>query len=286
MGLDSIVSIAKKEIMDNIRNKWVIIITIIFTSLTLLASYAGSIFGSGWQDLSGTISTMSTLVQYLVSIIALVLGYSAIIGEIEKGSMSSLIALPTNRKEILFGKFIGLGTILAIAVLIGFGLAGIIISFNVGNVNYGEYLFFIGSSIFMGLIFLNIGLLLSTLFNKRSTAMGSAIFVWVLFAIIWIFITSAIVVASGTVQAGTTNPASIELPVAYWASNFFNPLSSYSSFVSLNIESIQNTMVSAYGELGITPPLYFNSTNMLISMIIWFIAPLLIAFWRFGNKDI
>lgn len=286
MSFNSIISIAKKEVMDNIRNKWVIIITIIFTALTLLASYAGSIFGSGWQDLAGTINSMSSLVQYLISIIALILGYSAIIGEIEKGSMSSLLALPTTRKEILFGKFIGLGTILTTSVLIGFGLAGVIIGLNVGEVNYGEYLFFIASSIFMGLIFLSIGLFLSTVFKKRSAAMGGAIFVWVLFAIIWIFIVGAIIVASGTFQTNTSSPGNIEIPDAYWASKFFNPLSSYSSFVSLNIESIHSTQFTQFSNLGISPPGFYNSTNMLISMIIWFVSPLALAFWRFDKKEI
>ena len=89
--IHNIYSITKKEILDNIRNKWVIILTIIFTALTLLASYAGSIMSSGWQDLSGTIGSMIALVQYLISIIALILGYSAIIGEIESGSMNSLL---------------------------------------------------------------------------------------------------------------------------------------------------------------------------------------------------
>ena len=95
MELNSIFYIAKKEILDNIRNKWVIILTIIFAALALLASYATSIFSTGWQDLSGTINSMIILVQYIISIIALVLGYSSIIGEIESGSMNSLISLPT-----------------------------------------------------------------------------------------------------------------------------------------------------------------------------------------------
>jgi Cu-processing system permease protein len=276
--------IAKKEIMDNIRNKWVIITTIIFVSLTILASYAGSIYGSGWQDLSGTISTMSTLVQYLVSIIALILGYSAIIGEIEKGSMNSLLSLPTTRKEIIFGKFIGLGAILSLSILIGFGVAGIIIGLNVDGVNYAEFLFFIAASIFMGLIFLNIGLCLSTVLKKRSTAMGSAIFIWVLFAIIWIFIVSAIIIASGTLQQeNIQTPEDITIPDAYWASNFFNPLSAYSSYISLNIESISDMQFDLF---GFTAPAYFNSSNLLLSMIIWFISPLAIALWKFEKRDI
>ncbi|GAG19406.1 unnamed protein product, partial [marine sediment metagenome] len=140
MELNIIFSIAKKEILDNVRNKWIIILTIIFASLTLVVSYFGSIFSQGWQDFGVTISGMMSLVQFLIPIIGLMLGYAAIIGEIEKGSMSSLLSLPADRLEILLGKFFGLGGILSFTTFIGFGVAGIIIAANVSGVNYADYL--------------------------------------------------------------------------------------------------------------------------------------------------
>lgn len=289
MMLANIYSITKKEILDNIRNKWVIILTIIFTSLTLLASYAGSILSSGWQDLSGTISSMIVLVQYLISIIALILGYSAIIGEIESGSMSSLLSLPTTRNEILLGKFFGLGTILSISIFIGFGLAGIIIGLNVDNVNYGEYLFFIAASILMGLIFLSIGFCISTVFKKRSSAMGAAIFTWVFFAIIWLFIIAAIVIATNSSLLDTSNASQsphqidINIPEVVYISEFFNPISSYSELISLNVGTVDT---SAYENLDLGPPDYINSINMFLAMCIWLFSFLLLAFWRFNKKDI
>ena len=58
MILNSIFIIAKKEILDNVRNKWIIILTIIFASLALVVSYFGSIFSQGWQNFGATISGM------------------------------------------------------------------------------------------------------------------------------------------------------------------------------------------------------------------------------------
>jgi len=282
MELNSIFYISKKELLDNVRNKWVIIITIIFTALTLLASYAGSIFSSGWQDLGGTISSMTALVQYLISIIALILGYSAIIGEIEKGSMSSLLSLPTTRTEILIGKFLGLGSILTLSIIIGFGLAGLIIGFNVPNVNYGEYFFFILASILMALIFLSIGLFLSTVFKKRSTAMGSAIFIWVFFAIIWLFIVAAIIVASNTIS-DIESGGEFRLPDAYYASNFFNPISSYSQLLQLNIGSLSGNSVEQF---GFETPDFISNASMTLSMFIWLFSFLFLAYFAFKRKDI
>ncbi|RLF31840.1 MAG: hypothetical protein DRM98_04930 [Thermoplasmata archaeon] len=276
--LDIIINIAKKEFIDNIRNKWIIIITILFISLTLLASYAGSIYSEGWQDLGSTMSVMGGLVNFLITIIALILGYSAIIGEIEKGSMDSLLSLPAKRIEIILGKFFGLGIVLTFAILTGFGTAGIIIGFNVHNVNYVEYLIFIGATILVGLVFLSIGIFLSCLFRKRSTAMGSAILVFFLFTILWRFIVVALLFFINAFDIKNAT-----LPDWYLALNFFNPINAYEILLSLNIPSLAMQQVEAI-TFGYTS--FLNTTNVLIALILWLLTPLILACWVFKNKDI
>ena len=230
MSTAVILNIAKKEIMDNIRNKWIIMISLLFTALTVLVSYAGSVFSDGWQDLTITIAGMSAIVQYLISIIALMLGYNAIVGEIEKGSMSSLLLSPAKRIEVLIGKFLGLGSVLSFTILVGFGIAGIIIGLNVSDADYLTYLVFIGTSILMGLVFLSLGLFLSSLFQRRSSAMGGAIFLWFLFSIIWQFIMAGILIASGLLA----NPESFDIPDWYYVIQFLNPMGVYGMIINLN----------------------------------------------------
>ena len=143
--MNEIVAIAKKEFMDNWRNKWVIAVSSIFVILTLVISYFGSGFGSGgvgWKDLDVTIAGMMTLVSILIPIIGLMLGYAAIVGEREKGSLELLLSYPVKREEVIAGKFIGLGAVMAMANFIGFGIAGIIIGINVKDVAWGDYFIF------------------------------------------------------------------------------------------------------------------------------------------------
>jgi Cu-processing system permease protein len=269
--------IAKKEIMDNIRNKWVIIISILFAALAILVSYAGSLFSEGWQDFGLTISGMSALVQYIISIIALILGYSAIIGEIEKGSMSSLLTLRTTRLEILLGKLLGLGIILSISILIGFGLAGIVIGLNISDANYLQYVVFIAVSILMGLTFLSLGFFISCIFNRRATAMGGAIFLWVFFAIIWSLISAGLLVATVDI----TNITS--LPDWYFGFQLLNPLGPYGGFISLNIGPIS----AGAGDIpAIVYPAFYTSELMLFAEFLWFIIPLIAAIYLFNKKDI
>ena len=274
--LNSIFTISKKELLDNVRNKWIIILTIIFASLTLVVSYFGSIFTDGWQDLGITIQGMMSLVQLLIPIIVLMLGYSAIIGEIEKGSMSSLLSLPVTRLEILLGKFIGLGSLLAITIIIGFGLAGIVIGFNVSDVDYLGYIIFIFATIMIGLVFLALALFLSTLFNKRSTAMGGAIFLWFFFNIILPIVFVGILAASSDIINIINNA-----PDWYHILNLFNPLQVYSFLVTLNVGA-----ALSFDTISIAYPEYYSNILMTIILLSWIICFMILSYWRFNKRDI
>ena len=270
----SIFTISKKELMDNIRNKWIIVLTIIFTSLTLVVSYFGSIFTNDWQDLGTTIQGMMSLVQLLIPIIALMLGYSAINGEIEKGSMSSLVSLPVTRLEILLGKFFGLGSLLAITIIIGFGFAGIVIGLNVPDVDYVIYLFFILATVLLGLVFLAIALFLSSLFKKRSGAMGSAIFIWFLFNIILPIVFIGILVANSDLMDITNNA-----PDWYHIINLFNPLQVYTYLINLGTGLSTDT-------IPIEIPEYYSTYLMAIILASWTIFFMFISYLKFNRRDI
>ena len=267
-----IFSIAKKEIMDSIRNKWIIAITIIFASLTILVSYAGSL-GDRWQDLGLTIAGMMILVQFLVPIIGLMLGYVAIVGEVQRGSMSSLLSLPVTRFEIITGKFLGLGAVMSSSILLGFGLAGIIISINISDVDYGSYLIFIGTTILIGLVFLSMALLFSSFFKKRTSSMGMAIFSWFFFTIIWSFITGIMLIATHSIE--TLQDPTFIPPDWYYGVGLVNPMSAYAGLVQLNTEAFRGYV-----------PSFFSNGLMLIILLIWIIIPLLLSYLLFKRRDV
>jgi Cu-processing system permease protein len=277
-----LLSIAKKEIMDNFRNKWIILVSVIFALLTLVVSYFGSM-GRGWQDLGLTIAGMMLLVQYLIPIIGLMLGYGAVTGEIERGSMSALLSLPSTRKEILFGKFIGLGLVLSLTILIGFGVAGAIIALNVSGVNYADYLIFIGASILMALVFVSFALFLSAFFKKRSTALGAAIFFWFFFALIYSIIMSGILIYTVGIEnliSGTT----VNIPDWYYGIELLNPLSAYSALVGLNVGPVANATQGT--GVTIQYPWFYTTGLMLLILFVWIVAFLILALWRFNKRDV
>jgi len=252
--------LAKKEFMDNFRNYWIIILSIIFTFLILVISYFGSTgLGSGFRALDLTIELLKSPVILIVPIISLMLGYASIVREIEDGSMSSLLSFPVKRYEVVLGKFLGLGSVISTIILIGFLVSGVVIAINTSGSDFIYYFGFIGATILLGLGFLSVSLFFSSILKRRTTAIGAAIFLWIFFAIIWNIL---IIGIAFTVFMSGNNEMSIDwLPYV----NLINPLMAISYFGGSGPPDLQWILVS-----------YFS----------WIIMPLILTFVIFEKKDI
>lgn len=281
MQTNVIFTIAKKEIMDNIRNKWIIVVSTIFALLTILISYLGTVYSKEWNDFGGTIAGMMSFVEYILSVIALILGYGAIITEVERGSMSALLSLSATRFEIITGKFLGLASVLSFTILIGFGAAGLIIAANVPNVNYIEFLTFLGATILFGLIFLSIALFFSTIFKKRSTAIGGAIFLWFFFLFLLPIIFSIILIGN----VGLENFLSTTIPDWYYILELLNPVSVYSYFISINVVPLTQT-IQGSTSVVIKYPSFISNSLLLPILFLWIVLFFILTYWRFNKQDI
>jgi len=121
------VIIARKEIQEGLRNRWVIAVTLLLASLALTLSFLGSAptgnVGAGRLDI--VIVSLASLTIFLVPLIALLLSHDAIVGELERGTLLLLLSYPVARSQIVFGKFLAHILILSFATLLGYGAAGL-----------------------------------------------------------------------------------------------------------------------------------------------------------------
>src|SRR3569623_3282189 len=101
---------AGKEFWDRIRNRWVLAVALVFTACALVIAYFGAAQQGavGFRSIDLTIASLVSLVIYLIPLIALVLGFDAIVGEREQGSHDILLSMPITRQELLRGKYLGL----------------------------------------------------------------------------------------------------------------------------------------------------------------------------------
>ena len=110
MEFSQIATIAGKEFWDRIRNRWVLAVALVFTVCCAVdrllrlgaTGRRGLPFDRGHHRQPGQPGHLPD------SLIALVLGFDAIVGERERGSLDLLLSMPITRLELLLGKFFGL----------------------------------------------------------------------------------------------------------------------------------------------------------------------------------
>ena len=268
-------TVVKKEFIDSVRNKWIIAVTIIFVSLALLVSYFGSALRlgeTGFQGFLVTIVLIMAISVLLVTMIALMLGYGAIATERERGSLDLLLTMPITRTEAVISKFIGLATVLFVSIFVGFGLAGIVIAAIAGAADFAKYLLFLGATFMVGLAFLSVAFLLSTVTRRRSTAMGGAVFLWFFFILIYDIVLIGVFVGTG----GNLSSPGSALPDWYYAAELFSPSSAYGMGTSL---------ILGGSGLEILPG-FVNGFSTVGSLLAWILIPLVIAIWILNRRDI
>jgi Cu-processing system permease protein len=261
--------IAGKEFRDRIRNLWVLAVAVIFSLFALAIAYFGSAQQGavGFRGIDVTIASLVSLVIYLVPLIALILGYDAIIGERERGSLELLLSMPITRFEILLGKYLGLSAALASSTVIGFGAGLLPLSAQLGANDAYHYLGFVLSAILMGMAFLSMSLLVSVLASDRMRASGLAIALWFFFVLIFdLVLTGALVVSQGDLSS-----------VVFGALLMLNPAD---VFRLLNIFSSQQVQ-TMYGLATVMPNALTNPLALASIMLGWIVVPFLIANWRF-----
>jgi Cu-processing system permease protein len=181
--------IAGKELRDGMRNRWVLATTVLMAALALTLAFLGAA-PSGLVKASGlavTIVSLSSLTIFLVPLIALLLSYDAIVGEVDRGTMALLLAYPVARWQIVLGKFAGHLAILGFAILVGYGIAGLALQWagNDDTAAWAAFGLMVASSILLGAVFLAIGYLVSTLVRDRGAAGGISIGVWLFFVLLY-----------------------------------------------------------------------------------------------------
>jgi Cu-processing system permease protein len=271
MEWTQILTLAAKEFRDRMRNRWVLAVALVFTVFSLVITYFGSAQQGqvGFRSIEFTIASLVSLVIYLIPLIALLLGFDAVVGERERGSLDLLLALPITRLELLLGKYLGLAAALTLSTVSGFGLVALLLFNQFSWPGLYHYLGFMVSSVLLGLAFLSLAVLMSVLARERTRASGLAIAMWFFFVLIFDLLLLGGLVATGGSYGGDA--------FAYLL--LFNPAD---VFRILNVFSLDDVR-TLYGLASIVPPALAKPWLMGAVMLAWIVAPLALARWRFHS---
>ncbi|MGC1954248.1 MAG: ABC transporter permease subunit [Gammaproteobacteria bacterium] len=250
------------------RNRWVLAVAVIFTVFALIIAYFGGAQQGtvGFRSIEFTIASLVSLVIYLIPLIALILGFDAIVGERERGSLELLLSLPITRLELLLGKYLGLAAALAFSTVTGFGLVAIVLAPNLDLNALYHYFGFMLSSVLLGMAFLSLALMLSVFSSDRAGASGLAIGLWFFFVLVFDLLLGALVLTGGR-YGGEIFPYLLLL----------NPAD---VFRILNIFTFDDVR-TLYGLATVFPSALAAPWLLTLMMLAWIAAPLGIAAWKF-----
>lgn len=277
--------VARKEYAEHVRNYWIIAASAIFLTVMLVASGIVAVVLSLGADLTlasihDTIGTMRFVSIVLLPVLALMLGYAAVAGEREAGSLALLVAQPVTRAQILLGKYLGLWGVLSTALLLGVGLGGLFILGNTreGLVGLQVLAVFVLETMLWGGAWVAIALLVSSLFQLRSTALAGAILAWFVFSILWVPLT-VLIVASASPPSVTPDDA----PQWLLLLELLNPNSAYGGLVSRTIGGYPG-VIGAIVQAVL--PLKATAFTFGFALVGWIVLPLVGAYALFRHRDV
>ena len=267
---------ASKEISDGVRNRWVAMAILLLGSLALALSFLGTlpVGETRASVLDVGVVNLASLSMYLIPLIALMLSFDALVGEVENGTMLLLLTYPVTRWQILFGKFLGHVAILLLAILIGYGSTFVMLVYTSGGETAGwqAYAGMMLSSLLPGCVFLALGYLISSLVHERALGIGVAIFAWIMLVVCYDL---------GLLSLLTYQDGEFISQELFSVLILINPADAYRLFNYIGFEEVGRLV----GAAGITADFTFGIFAPLLSMALWIVIPLLLATVRFQRTE-
>ncbi len=187
--LKRILTVAEQEMRIGLRNRWIMLATLILGAFSLALALLGSAPAGtlGVDRMTITVASLASLSVYLVPLIALLLAFDAISGEIDRGTLLLIFSCPISRMEFLAGKALGHFLVLTLALVLGYGVTALLLMAT-GAGSWAGMLDFarlIATSSALGLAFLALGYLLSAMTRQTATAAAFAIGAWLILVVLY-----------------------------------------------------------------------------------------------------
>ncbi|ADD05651.1 ABC-type transport system permease protein [Natrialba magadii ATCC 43099] len=284
----SVRAVAKKDFRDSIRSWMFWGLSVFFFTLlvatTGVISYFGDDIAAQGQTTEALVAMVNGITRLVIPLIALILGWKAIAGERESGSIKILLSLPHSRKDVLLGKLIGRAAVLSVSLVVGFVLAALVVVALLGSFDIVDYGGLLVMSIIYGLAYTSIAVAVSSL-TRSTTVAGAGMFgIFVLFYILWdtMLVAFMTLMNMGYLPEGETT-AQVML--------FFNSLDpgmAYQNVLSLvtSVGDLDGQTVMMLENMFGSVPFYLQDWFAFVILLGWIVVPIAIALFRFDRVDL
>ena len=293
--------VARKDFEDAIRSWMLWAIIGVFVTLMVIVTAGANANTEGAPEFAEFVNFFTTLGgELLIPLTALMVGYLAITGERQSGSLRLLFGLTHDRRGVMIGKLTSRAGVMVIAALVTCVTAGVMGIVLGSPVPLDTFLVFTGFTVLLALSFIGIAIGVSARSATRMRSMGGVIGSYVLFVVLWQPIVAGIHYLSYGELAG------LEPPEWYLFAKLLNPIEAYRQAMMLLIDETVfglfgwEFMVENLGEgaqqgsteLMLTNrvagdlPIYLSEWAIVVVLLVWFIVPVALGYRAFEDADL
>lgn len=276
--------IARKDFDDAIRSRSLIALIGLFIlacgGVAYFYAEAPAIIdaNAGGQDTATDLAMyLFAPISVLAPITAIMVGYKAIVGEIDRGTMKLLLKQPHSRADILVGKIVGRTGVVAIAILAGLTAAFTTVLVFLGSFSAGNSLALAGLTILLALAYVSVTVAISASTKSTNLAAAGAIGVFLIFQFLWQIVPTLLLYVTN----GFSLPESPQQPA--WADfvSYLNPATSYQRVAG---EFLPNLPISQ--PIPPETPFYNEPWFGLVILLAWVIVPASLGYLRLRRADL
>ncbi|WP_254763395.1 ABC transporter permease [Natrinema marinum] len=265
--------VAHKDIHDASRS---LTLWGLFGFLSLLfIGYAVAYAYSGDETFVGFVAGIVAIVDPVLPVLGILLGYRAISDERNDGSLLLSMSLPQSRTELLVGKALGRTIVLLVPTLLGLSIAGLYAALRYGTKGVIAYPWFLFATVLYGASFVAVAVALSaSTTNDRRITLG-AVGAYVLMAVLWRRLISF--------GVAFLHRFDLSLGTPDWAL-FLQLAEPGESYARLLRAGFDIDRASRYAVDGV--PMFVDWWAALVLLLIWIAVPLAAGYRRFGSSDL
>ena len=303
VSLGSVRAVAKKDFQDSVRS-WLFwglslfFFTMLVTVTGVLAYFGEDIAAEGVTT-EVLVAFVSEITRLIIPLIALVLGWKAIAGERESGSITILLSLPHSRRDVLLGKLLGRSAVLSVSLVVGFVAAAAIVALFLGGFDVVDYVGLLAMSILYGVAYTSIAVSLSAL-TRSTTIAGAAMFgVFVMFYVVWNAMTAVFGLLAAreilffefveytmTIEGQEFQGQRLQGGVYFL--EMLDPGNAYANVLTLvtSAAEIEGADLVQAEMFGGSVPFYLQDWFAFVVLLFWIVVPMAIALYRFDRVDL
>lgn len=278
----SVTTLVRREFRNARQSRvlWIFLAVFMLLPASVFYLYTSVPAAVGPPDPTGTTSVdllafLVFPVTFVLPLAGILLGFDAIAGERDRGSLKLVLSFPHTRRDVLIAKILSRTILIGLAIVTSFSIAGGVAALTLGTLSFVDYLLFMLLTTLFGLAYVCLAVSASAMTHSRTLAVALLGGFYLVF-LLWHTVPPTVV----WVLHGFSQP-----PVSpFWVGvvdflEQINPAVAYQTALTAYVPGFGNS--SPTGE-----PFSLRPWTSILFLVGWCFVPALVGYRRFQRAEL